>query len=110
MALLYKALRLRVIYRNYNPLDVVELREHSGNINILSSTIYRELFKYSLLADNVFIEELRYAFYIFILKGLSFYLSRYIFLSNSQVSKSETVWRHERDIYCHLLPQSKLPY
>jgi len=83
MASLYKALYLRVIYRNYNPLNIVELYKHSGNISILSSTIYRELFKYSLLADDIFIEELRYTFYIFILKGLSFHPSRYIFSSNS---------------------------
>jgi len=71
-----------VIYKNYNPLDIVELCEYSGNISILSSTIYRELFEYSLLADNVFVEELCYAFRIFILKGLSFHPSRYIFSSN----------------------------
>ena len=83
MASLNKALPLWVVYGSYNPLNVIELREYSGNISILSSTIYRELSKYSLLADNVFIEELRYTPYIFILKGLSLYLSRYILLSNS---------------------------
>ena len=69
----------------------MELRERSSNISVLSSTIYRELPKYSLLADNIFIEELCYTFYILILKGLSFYLSRYILLSNSQVLEPETV-------------------
>jgi len=83
MASLYKALCLQVIYKNHNPLNVIELRKHSSNISILSSTIYRELFKYSPSADNVFIEELRYTFRIFIPKGPSFYLSKYIFLSNS---------------------------
>ena len=72
-----------MIYKSYNPLNIIELRERSSNISILSSTIYRELPEYSLLADNVFIEELYYTFYILILKGLSFYLSRYILLSNS---------------------------
>ena len=72
-----------MIYKSYNPLNIIELREYSGNISILSSTIYRELSEYSLLADNVFIEELYYTLYILILKGLSFYLSRYILLSNS---------------------------
>ena len=72
-----------MVYGSYNPLNIVELRERSSNISILSSTIYRELSKYSLLADNVFIEELYYTLYILILKGLSFYLSRYILLSNS---------------------------
>ena len=71
-----------MIYKSYNPLDIIELREHSSNVNILSSTIYKELSKYSPLADDVFVEELRYTFYIFILKGLSFYPSKYIFLSN----------------------------
>jgi len=60
----------------------IELYKRSGNISILSFTVYRKLFKYSLLADNILIEELRYAFYIFLLKGPSFYLSRYIFLYN----------------------------
>ena len=83
MALLNKTLPLRGVYRSYNPLNIIELRKRSGNISILSSTIYRELFKYSLLVDNVFIEELYYIPYIFILKGLSFYLSGYILLSNS---------------------------
>ena len=72
-----------MVYRSHNPLDIVELRERSSNISILSSTIYRELSKYSLLVDNVFIEELYYTLYILILKGLSFYLSRYTLLSNS---------------------------
>ena len=72
-----------MVYGSHNPLNIVELRERSSNVSILSSTVYRELSKYSLLADNVFIEELRYTPYIFILKGLSFYLSRYILLSNS---------------------------
>ena len=83
MASLNKALPLRVVCGSYNPLDIIELRERSSNISILSSTIYRELSKYSLLANNVFIEEPRYTFYILILKGLSFYLSGYILLSNS---------------------------
>ena len=83
MASFNKALPLRVIYGSHNPLNVVELREYSGNISILSSTIYRELSKYSLLANNVFIEEPYYTFYILILKGLSFYLSGYTLLSNS---------------------------
>ena len=90
MASLDKALPLRVVYGSYNPLNIVELRERSSNVSILSSTIYRELSEYSLLANNVFIEEPRYAFYILILKGLSFRLSRHILLSNSQVSESET--------------------
>ena len=90
MASLNKALPLRVVYGSYNPLNIIELRKRSSNISILSSTIYRELSKYSLLADNVFIEELYYTLYILILKGLSFYLSRYILLSNSQVSESKT--------------------
>ena len=72
-----------MVYRSYNPLDIIELRERSSNVSILSSTIYRELSKYSLSANNVFIEEPRYAFYILIPKGLSFYLSRYTLLSNS---------------------------
>ena len=72
-----------MVYGSYNPLNIVELRERSSNISILSSTIYREPSKYSLLANDVFIEEPRYAFYILILKGLSFRLSRYILLSNS---------------------------
>ena len=72
-----------MIYGSYNPFYIIELRKYSGNISILSATIYRELSKYSLLVDNVFIEELRYTFHIFILKGPSFYLSRYVFLSNS---------------------------
>ena len=83
MASLDKALPLRVVYGSYNPLNIIELRKRSSNISILSSTIYRELSKYSLLADNVFIEELCYTLYILILKSLSFYLSRYILLSNS---------------------------
>jgi hypothetical protein len=82
MTLLYKALRLWVIYRSYNPLNIIELYKYSSNISILSSTIYRELPEHSLLVDDVFIEELCYAFYILILKGPSFYLSRYILLSN----------------------------
>ena len=72
-----------MVYGSYNPLNIIELRERSSNISILSSTIYRELSEYSLLADNVLIEELYYTFRIFILKGPSFYLSRYILLSNS---------------------------
>ena len=83
MASLNKALPLRVVYGSYNPLNIVELRERSSNISILSSTIYRELSKYSLLVDNVFIEELCYTLYILILKGPSFHLSRYVLLSNS---------------------------
>ena len=83
MASLDKALPLQVVYGSYNPLDIVELRKRSSNISILSSTIYRELSKHSLLVDNVFIKELYYTFYILILKGLSFYLSRYVLLSNS---------------------------
>jgi len=83
MASLYKALRLSVVSGSYNPLNIIEFCERSGNISILFSTIYRELSKCSLSADNIFVEELRYAFYILILKGPSFYLSRYIFLSNS---------------------------
>ena len=80
-----------MVYRSHNPLNIIELRKHSSNVSILSSTIYKELSEYSLLADNVFIEELYYTFYIFILKGLSFYLSKYILLSNSQVLESKTV-------------------
>ena len=91
MASLNKTLPLRVVYRSYNPLNIIELRKRSGNISILSSTIYRELPEYSLLVNNVFIEELCYTPYIFILKGLSFYLSRYILLSNSQVLEPKTV-------------------
>ena len=72
-----------MVYGSYNPLDIIELRERSSNISILSSTIYRELSEYSLLVNNVFIEEPRYAFYILILKGPSFHLSGYILLSNS---------------------------
>ena len=72
-----------MVYGSYNPLNIKELRERSSNISILSSTIYRELSKHPLLVDNVFIEELYYTFYILILKGLSFYLSRYVLLSNS---------------------------
>ena len=83
MTSLYKALRLRVICGSYNPLNVIEFRERSSNISILSPAIYRELSKHSLLVDNVFIEELCYTFYILIPKGPSFYLSRYILLSNS---------------------------
>ena len=79
-----------MVYKSYNPLNIIELYKRSSNISILSSTIYRELSKYSLLADNVFIEELCYTLYILILKGPSFYLSRYILLSNSQVSESKT--------------------
>ena len=75
---------------SYNPLNIIELRERSSNISILSSTIYRELSEYSPLADNVFIEELYYTLYILIPKGLSFYLSRYTLLSNSQVSEPKT--------------------
>ena len=90
IALLYKALYLQVIYKNYNPFYIIELCKYSSNISIFFTTIYRELFKYSLLADNIFIEKLYYTLYIFILKGLSFHLSRYILLSNSQVSKSKT--------------------
>ena len=66
MASFNKALPLQVVYRSYNPLNIIELRKRSGNISILSSAIYRELSKYSLLADNIFIEELRYTLYIFI--------------------------------------------
>ena len=91
MASLNKALPLRVVCGSYNPLNIIELHKRSGNISILSSTIYRELSKYSLLVDNVFIEELYYTFYILILKGLSFYLSRYILLSNSQVLEPKMV-------------------
>ena len=83
MASLNKALPLRVVCGSYNPLNIVELRKRSSNINILPVTIYRKLSKYSQLADNVFIEEYYYTPYILILKGLSFYLSRYILLSNS---------------------------
>ena len=83
MASFNKALPLRVVYGSYNPLNIIELRKRSSNISILSSSIYRELSKYSLLADNVLIEELCYTFRVFILKGLSFHLSRYIFLSNN---------------------------
>ena len=72
-----------MIYGSYNPFYVIELRKYSGNFSILSATIYRELSEYSLLVDNVFIEELRNTFYIFISKGPSFYLSRYVFSSNS---------------------------
>ena len=72
-----------MVYGSYNPLNIVELRERSSNISILSSTIYRELSKYSLLVNDVFIEEPRYTFYILIPKGLSFRLSGYILLSNS---------------------------
>jgi len=82
MTSLYKALQLWVICGSYNPLNVIELRERSGNISILSSTIHRELSEHSPLADDVFVEELCYAFYILILKGLSFHLSRYVLLSN----------------------------
>ena len=104
MASLDEALPLRVVYRSYNSLDIIELREHSSNISILSSTIYRELSKYSLLANDVFVEEPRYAFYILILKGPSFRLSGYTLLSNSQVLESKTAWRYKRDIYYYLLP------
>ena len=83
MALFNKALPLQVVCGSYNPLNIIELYKRSSNISILSSTIYRELSKYSLLVNNVFIEEPRYTFYILILKGLSFRLSRYILLSNS---------------------------
>jgi len=83
MASPYKALRLSVVSGSYNPLNIVELYKRSGNVSILFSTIYRELSEYSLLADDIFIEELRYTFRILILKGASFHLSRYIFLSNS---------------------------
>ena len=72
-----------MVYGSYNPLNIIELRERSSNISILSSTIYRELSEYSLLVNDVFIEEPRYTFYILILKGPSFYLSGYILLSNS---------------------------
>ena len=72
-----------MVYGSYNPLNIIELRERSSNVSILSSTIYRELSKYSLLVNNVFIEEPRYTFYILILKGLSFRLSGYTLLSNS---------------------------
>ena len=78
-----------MVYGSYNPLNIIELCKRNSNISILSSTIYRELSKYSLLVNNVFIEEPRYAFYILILKGLSFRLSRYILLSNSQVLESK---------------------
>ena len=78
-----------MVYGSYNPLNIIELRERSSNISILSSTIYRELSEYSLLVNNIFIEEPRYTFYILILKGLSLHLSGYILLSNSQVSESE---------------------
>ena len=91
MALLDKALPLRVVCGSYNPLNIIELRERSSDISILSSTIYRELSEYSLLADNVLIEELCYTPYIFIPKGLSFYLSGYILLSNGQVLEPKTV-------------------
>ena len=90
MASLNKALPLRVVYGSYNPLNIIELRKYSSNISILSSTIYRELSKYSLLADNVFIEELYYTLYILIPKGPSFHLSGYALLSNSQVLESKT--------------------
>ena len=90
MASLNEALPLRVVYGSYNPLDIVELHKHSSDISILSSTIYRELSEYSLLVDNVFIEELYYTLCILILKGPSFYLSGYILLSNSQVLESKT--------------------
>ena len=83
MASLNKALPLWVVCGSYNPLNIVELRKRSSNISILSSTIYRELSKYPLLVDNVFIEELYYTLCILILKGLSFYLSRHALLSNS---------------------------
>ena len=72
-----------MVYGSYNPFNIIELYKRSSNISILSSTIYRELSKYSLLVDNIFIEELRYTPYIFIPMGLSFYLSRNILLSNS---------------------------
>jgi len=110
MTSLYKALRLWVIYGSHNPLDVIELRERSGNISILSSTIYRELSEHSLLADNVFVEELCYTFHILILKGLGFHPSRYILLSNSQVSEPKMVWRHKHNIHRYLLPQGGLLY
>ena len=93
-----------MIYKSYNPLNIIELREYSSNISILSSTIYRELSEYSLLANDIFIEEPHYAFYILIPKGLSFRLSRYTLLSNSQVLESETAWRHKRNVYRYLLP------
>ena len=83
MASLNKALPLRVVCGSYNPLNIIELRKRSSDVSILSSTIYRELSEYSLLADNVFIEELCYTLNIPILKGPSFYLSGYILLSNS---------------------------
>ena len=45
-----------MIYGSYNPFNIVELYKRSYNISILSSAIYRELPKYSLLVDNIFIE------------------------------------------------------
>jgi len=83
MALFYKALRLSVVSKSYNSLNIIELYKRSGNVSILSSTIYRKLSECSLLADNILIEKLRYTFYILILKGISFHPFRYIFLSNS---------------------------
>ena len=103
MTSLYEALRLRVICGSYNPLDVIEFRERSSDVSILSPAIYRELSEHSLLADDVFVEELCYAFRILIPKGPSFHPSRYVLLSNGQVLESKTVCRYERDVYCHLL-------
>ena len=56
-----------MVYGSYNPLNIIELRERSSNIYILSSTIHRELSEYSLLVDNVFIEELYYTLYLLLL-------------------------------------------
>ena len=67
MASLNKALPLQVVCGSYNPLNIIELRKRSSNISILFSTIYRELSKYSLLVDNVFIEELCYTLYLLLL-------------------------------------------
>ena len=110
MTLLYKALRLQVIYKSYNPFYIVELCKYNSNVSILSSIIYRELFKYSLLTDNIFIEEFHYTFYIFLLKGPNFHLFKYIFLYNSQVLEFKTGWRHKYNIHYYLLPQGRLLY
>ena len=81
-----------MIYGSHNPPNIIEFRKRSSNISILSPAIYRELSKHSLLADNVFIEELYYTLYILIPKGLSLYLFKYILLSNGQISESKTAW------------------
>jgi len=110
MTSLYKALRLWVICGSHNPFNIIELRERSGNVSILSSTIYRELSEHSPSADNIFVEELCYTFYILIPKGLGFHPFRYILLSNGQVLEPKTVWRYKHNVHHYLLPQGGLLY